>query len=204
MFDDAFTKLDSDDVASVLNNVNPLLQGTQYKPDDTTIMTVDMPFYHGYQFIDIADHTVHPLSRHYAIYSDDDIQIIDFTNDPIYAMNAKAPILLEDDTVFDYVRFFFRYVSGKHGRFLVVENVDDIAWKEDPPPNARQAIAKMIEPLTLKDKQEDGTYILSAFMVFKDGLFQSDVVIKPDGMVSLANEQLMIEDMPILDDVVGS
>ena len=40
-------------------------------------------------------------------------------------------------------------------------------------------------------------------MMFKDSLFKSDVTVQDNGVVSLQNEELLIEDMPVLDDTFG-
>ena len=40
-------------------------------------------------------------------------------------------------------------------------------------------------------------------MVFKDSLFKSEVEVKPSGLVSLSNEELLVEDLPVLDDTFG-
>ena len=203
MFDEAMTQLELDETATILDQINPLIEGNPYDPVETTIMAIDLLFYHGYQYCEISDHTAHPKRRHVAIYSHGDPHILNFTNEAIYKLNAHIGIQIDDTTIYDYVRFFFHHSTGQHGRFLIVENIDDIAWKENPPPNARAAIAKMIEPVTLKDKHEDGSYTLNAHMVFKNGLFRSDITVAKDGTVTMSNEELLIEDMPILDDVIG-
>jgi hypothetical protein len=40
-------------------------------------------------------------------------------------------------------------------------------------------------------------------MIFKDSLFRSTVQVAPDGMVSLTDEELVVEDMPVVDDLLG-
>jgi hypothetical protein len=49
---------------------------------------------------------------------------------------------------------------------------------------------------------EEGKITLIAFMVFKDSLFRANVHVERDGMVSLSDEALVIEGMPIVEDVV--
>lgn len=205
MFTEEFTKLSPEDIQSVLGHINPSLGDQAYDPDKATVMSADLSFYHGYQFVHVADHSVHPARNHYAVYNDIDGEhyVSDFTNDFIYGLNKNLGLMLDEDNVLDYIRFFFANVVGQHGRFLVVEAIDDIAWRENPPPNAREVISKMIEPLTLLEQKADGSYIVQAYMVFKTGLFKADVSVAADGVITLSHEEMLIEDMPIIDDVIG-
>ncbi|MEK7801928.1 MAG: hypothetical protein AAB276_05685, partial [Pseudomonadota bacterium] len=164
----------------------------------------DLSFYPGHRFLDIADHSHIPAARRFLIEKDEHYTVIDFTNMPFYGLNSSVPIKLTKETLGDYTRFFFQFVRGRHGRFLIVESVDDIQWREEPPPAARRAIGKLITPMTLiPNDTPNGPYHLLAQMVFKDSLFQSDITVTETGMVSLSNEKLMIEDLPVLDDVFG-
>ncbi len=203
MHQEAFEKLELADVATILDQVNPLFEGMQFDPVETTVMAASLPFYPGYRLLDITDRTVMPPARRFVLFSAKKSIVLDFTNIPIYALNGELPIKLEEENVADYVRFFFSYVRGRHGRFIVTESIDDINWKDDPPPAARKAIGKMIKPLTLKEHSPDGRFYMEARIVFKDSLFKSDITIGKDGQVTLSNEELLLEDMPVLDDVFG-
>ena len=191
-----------------MDAVNDHIDGGAFDPVDTTIMAIDVPFYPGYRFLEISDTSLTPARKRFVIIKSDqaniisDVVVLDWTNEPIYILNQKAPIQLNADNIAEYVRFFFTYVRGKHGRFIVTENVDDINWKEDPPPQARKAIAKMLVPVELKE-EKDGNMYLEATMMFRDSLFKADVEVQPNGLVSLSNEKLLVEDMPVRDDTFG-
>lgn len=201
MFQDTYVKLDALETEQILERVNPHMQGSTFDPSHTVIMARDLSFYEGYRFLDIADHRSMPQNRRYVLLSKKDIVVLDFTNHPIYALNAKLPIALDDDNIDDYVRFFFSNVRGRHGRFLITESVEDINWREDPPPSARKAVGKMLHPLEIY--RNNGGYELKGQMMFKDTLFQADIAVTKDGTVSLSNQQLLIENMPVLDDTLG-
>lgn len=203
MFKDAFIKLEGEEAKELLSRVNPLQDGAGFDVDNVSIMTHDLSFYPGYKLVELVDHEAVPVRRKFAVSKGDDVVILNWTNEPIYQLNSRVPISLSEQTVLNYARFFFMYVRGRHGRFLICETVDDINWKEEPPPAARKAVGKMLEPLYLKDMSDDGTYNLDARMIFKDSLFRSAVHVRPDGMVSLSDEELLIEDMPVLDDTFG-
>jgi hypothetical protein len=203
MYQDAFTKLELAEVTSILERLNPEFDGTVFKAEETTIMAQDISFYPGYRLLDIADHTNVPIMSRFVIYGDDQFVVLNFSNETIYGFNKALPVHLDESNVLDYARFFFTYVRGKHGRFIITEGIDDIRWKDDPPPSARTTIGKMINPLHLERIDEHGDFHVKACMVFKDSLFRSNVKIQMNGFVSLADEELLIEDMPILDDTFG-
>jgi hypothetical protein len=203
MFYDAFIKLDRLQAAKMTEIINPHLD-IKYDPDTATLMIHNLSFYEGHYIVELTDHTQHPPVVRVVVCNDAGaVHVLDWTNKPIFALNKSVPINLKDDRLLDYVRFFFHYVRGKHGRFLIIDTVDDIDWREEPAPAGRKALGKMIEPLHMKKKENDGTVIMQASIIFKDSLFTGEVHIKPDGNIVLQNEELLVEDIPVADDVFG-
>ncbi len=207
MFNDAFTKLDLAETAKLLDIINPHLAPSYFDPVTATILSIKPSFYPGYKFLDIADFSITPLVRRQVLYNSasknsDSIIIMNWSNEPLYRLNIALPIQLDDKNVIEYARFFFTYVRGRQGRFIVAENVDDIPWREDPPPQARKALAKMLIPVEIKEVLAD-KYCLQATMIFKDSLFKADIEVALNGFVTMSGEQLLVEDMPVLDDALG-
>lgn len=200
---DHFTKLALPECEVVLVEINPALQGSQFHPATVTILAHEPRFYPGYRFFDIADYETVPNIRKFVLYKPDHIVLLDWTNEPLYQLNKIAPLTLNDETVLDYVRFFFTYVRGRHGRFIITDTADDILWREEPPPAARKAITQMLAPLHIIDRSDDGDYILEARMMFKDALLKTIITVKADGAVNLSNETLLEEGLPVLDDTFG-
>lgn len=193
-------KLDAEKTARILSEVNPHLEPVPFSMETTTIRTQRLPFYKDYEFIELTDLSAVPAARKYAIYKPGDVNVINWTNQTIYETNEKAPIKLDARTVLSYVKFFFGYVRGRHGRFLIIETIDDIRWQIEPPLQGRKVMQEMLEPVTLVNHEDDGTFNLEAFMVFKDSLFKTQIHVKADGLVSMSQEELKIEGMPVLQD----
>ncbi len=60
----------------------------------------------------------------------------------------------------------------------------------------------MVAPIQLEGT-EGGVYRLGIHMMFKDSLFKANVDISPDGHVKILEETLLIEDIPVIDDIIG-
>lgn len=207
MFRDAFTRMDQLETADLLGPVNEALQGQGQSPFDparTTVLAMGLSFYPGYRLLEIADHSLSPVRELFCIIAPDHrVSLLDWTNVPIYALNASVPVQLNEQNITEYTRFFFAYVRGRHGRFLLAETIDDIVWRDEPPAPVRKTLGGLIEPLAPIGTADDGSFILNARMVFKNSLFKARVFISPDGFVALRDEELVIEDLPVQDDVLA-
>lgn len=203
MFHEAFKKLEVEEVAAITDQVNRLVDGTLFDPLETTILAIQLPFYPGYRFLDIADHATNPPLQRYALERDSTYTLLDWTYRPIYAVNEKAPLTLDQENVLEYVRFFFSHVRGRHGRFVVAESLENIQWKEEPSPAERKSLGKLVEPLKIVEKLKHGVFKLEAKMMLKDTLFKADIYVEPNGKVVMGNHDILLEKMPVLDHATG-
>ncbi len=204
MFYEDFTKLHNDEIDTIISHVIKHYPEIELDVENTTIQSADIPFYHGYQMLEIYNHTIHPVKKYYVIYNEIDGQsdLIDYTNQLIYKLNKDIPIILDHENVLEYVKFFFAYVSGSQGQFKVVSSISDIPWRDAPPPNAHEVISQMIAPISVIDYQKNGTYKLEAFMTFKTGLLKADIDVDQFGNVTMSEEEMLIDDMPLIDDIM--
>ena len=60
----------------------------------------------------------------------------------------------------------------------------------------------MIEPLRVSSEDSE-SFTLKSSIIFKDSLFEADVIVKKDGQITLTRQEILVEDIPVLDDVFG-
>lgn len=204
MFADAFKTIEHGEAAAILDQLNPLLDGATFDASMARILSHSLPFYAGHELVEVTDYDVNPPRRVSCVIrmsgAKPIVTLLDGTNAPIYRLNASAPIFLNEDTIKFYTKFFFHYVRGRFGRFLIVENTDEVDWREEPAPAGMKALGKMIHSVELKSIDDKGAFYLNASIVFKDSLFESDIIVQENGDVTLSNQELLVEDIPVLDD----
>lgn len=197
-------KLDEAEKKPLIEEINAKVTPAPFDPGTAGLRRHRLDFYPEYDLYEISDHAVAQGLRKYALRKPGNVVMLDWTNQPIYETNRAAPIRLTDLNVTDYLKFFFSYVRGRHGRFVIVEHVDEISWQIEPPPQGRKALQDMIAPVTLVARDADGTYHLECFMIFKDSLFKTKAQVQKDGLVTLSEEELKIEGMPVVEDKAGA
>lgn len=201
MYNPIWEDVDFNDAPTLVDRINRELKDCQFDAITTLVRRHNLSFYAEFDLYEFEDTGSEPALTRRALVNSDQIFILNWTNGPIYTANEAAPINVTVDNAADYVKFFFNFVKGRHGRFVLVDNSSEIAWNGAVPEKGKEAIGKIIEPVVVTGN-EDGKIILKAFMVFKDSLFRANVHVERDGMVSLSDEALVVEGMPIIEDVV--
>jgi hypothetical protein len=202
MFDPHWQEIDPEEMPRLVAELNRELKDRPFDAMSTVGRRATLSFYAEYDLLEITDTaTSDPSYTRRVLYGPDGFHIMNWTNGPIYSTNEKGPINVSEDNAAEYSKFFFNFVKGRHGRFVIVEDVNEIAWDGNVPDKGKEAIAKILKPVVVTGTEE-GKITLMAYMVFKDSLFRANVHVERDGMVSLSDEALVIEGMPIVEDVV--
>jgi hypothetical protein len=208
MFKDSYKDVSVKNLKIILDIVNDILPSSPLDSLKTKALSHGLPFYEGYQIVETRNSQDNPAPKIHVITPADlknidaqHIHILNGTNAPIYALNKNAPISLSADNVVLYTQFFFEYVRGAQGKFQVINALDDVEWIEEPAMSGRKALEKMINPITIINDHQDG-YDLKANIIFKNSLFESDIEVKQDGQITLKNQKILVEDLPIEDQLI--
>jgi hypothetical protein len=199
---------------SVTGHQKPITIDTTLNPEKTQISAADLPFYDGYRCYMLSDMSAPETNVRYILYKDGDISLMNWTNEPIYSVNERAPIKLDRKTVIPYAKFFFHYVRGQMGRFIIVERPEEVVWLPSAKNQEKADVAARLLPVTYKGIGRDNLFTLTATVVFKNALFKTDIKVAPYemdvfdpesgapehfsiGQMKLTNEDLLLEELNV-------
>ncbi|MGB8190856.1 MAG: tetratricopeptide repeat protein [Chitinophagaceae bacterium] len=166
---------------------------------DVIIECATLPFYEKIKLYKLTARNTDQLPFRYLLSDQKKVYPLNLSNEPIYETNNLG-FFINSQNVFDYVIFFFDAVAGRHGRFHILRNKEEIPWLLNTPADAKitEALRSYkIEPIISESADE---FVISCYMIFKNSLFSSNVhVVKVNGLMSLDKETLIIEGMPVKD-----
>lgn len=214
MFDVEFKPLDPAAAQKLLTDIATDIAPVKLTPGKTDVRVTDLPFYDDFKFYALSDSTLPQPNTRYALYKPGDISMMNWTNEPIYAVNERAPIKLDRKTAIIYAKFFFHYVRGQLGRFIIVEKPEEVVWLANANAKEKGEVASRLMPVTYKGIGRDNLYTLTATVVFKNALFKTDIKIAPYemdvfdaetnqpehftiGQMKLTNEDLLLEELNV-------
>ena len=171
--------------------INHCIQPVPFEEKTTVILFKTLPFYPRTQLIKLIENRTVPAITKYALYGtlDGSVQMIDWTNEPIYAVNKKAPIQISKDVFGDYIRFFFSFVVGRRGCFFIIQTDEDVKSLELS--QKQQSYVQHNLPLYKVTTNVDHDFMLRSIVFFKNNLFEVDIVASCEGQVLMHNEKLV-------------
>lgn len=175
------------------DELRPVLEAKGMDVNALDVRVAALPWYDEYKFYVLQDHE----QTRYMLYKAGDAELMNWTNEIIYRTNDKAPIKLDRKNVISYAKFFFHYVRGQLGRFIIVEKPDEVAWLDNASDEEMQKVNDRLMPVTYKGIGRDNRYLLTATVVFKNALFRTNIRVAPDGLMELTDEELLLEDLNV-------
>jgi hypothetical protein len=186
-----------------------------------------LSFYDGCDLVSLSEDDRPAPNERFILYLEDKKPIfMDWTNGPIYALNEQLAeegrFRIGRRTAPDYIRFFFHFVRGQLGRFILVNSVGEVPWTPDAPPDIKRKIdATLLRVLRYdghyggENGQTKDFYKFRGSVIFKNGLFETTILLAPYdtvlvadgdeeafpvGGLKLVDETLVEEDLPVIID----
>ncbi len=159
----------------------------------------ELSFYDDHVLIELRFESGGGPERVFGLHGATETHWLDGSSAAIHDTNAAEELELTDDTVHDYIRFFFYFVRGDDGPFVLIESESEVAVVDSPGGNGdpselltRQAtILSRVTPLTTRTVDEDGRWIVDCSVAFGSSFFTTTLAVAASGEVE------MIDDEPV-------
>ncbi|MER2519655.1 MAG: hypothetical protein ABTQ34_03085 [Bdellovibrionales bacterium] len=214
MIDLKFETLPATEAQKLVDAIASDIKPITLTRDKTNVQVASLPFYDDFRLYALSDMTIPMPNTRYMLYKPGDASLLNWTNEAIYSVNERAPIKLDKNSAVIYAKFFFHFVRGQLGRFIIVEKPEEVVWLSSANAKEKADVNARLMPVTYKGIGRDNLYTLQATVVFKNALFKTDIkiapyemdVFDPDinapehftiGQMKLVNEDLLLEDLNV-------
>jgi len=160
------------------------------------INIIELPFYKNYDLCKIKIKTSQSDIYKHVLISEQDAKSLGTTNDTIYDL-GENDLQLDNNSVKYYTTFFFDNVVGRLGKFYILKEGNQIPWRKDIviEQEFKTKVQNLITPLKLIS-QNDEHIRLNSYIIFKDALFKSDILVNfHNGQLTLTDEDQILIDI---------
>jgi len=182
--------------------------------DKTIVQSAELAFYTEDKLYAVSDTRIPGPNTFFFLRKPSDVTLMNWTNEPIYRVNERAPIKIDSKTCIQYARFFFHFIRGQLGHFIIVEKPNEVVWLDTASEKEKDNVNKLLVPITYEGIGSDNFINLKATIVFKNALFKTNIKIAQmdmdvsdpetnikehftNGMIRLTNEDLLLENLNV-------
>lgn len=198
----AYEKIEGSKAAKYIERLNKVRSGSAFDATHTALYVRNLPFAPGWHLAEFSDAFALPEKKAIALDNGHECLPVSYEPEFASAFIRSAGVTLNTGTAAEYLRFWFEYVRVQAERFLLVESIDDMPWREEPTPQARKALGKSITALAFESGGPD-TFVFKASVLFRDALFTCLVEVGVNGNVAITHRNLVADGLTVTDPLTG-
>ena len=155
---------------------------------------IPLPFYKNAFEVRIRDFATRPFITREYVCDDENVFKTDGEEDTLAEINDALSLSLTAENVAGYAAFYFQNVAIDDSFARLIFSADDVV-DENFDEDLRETLKKIIRAPQV-DKTEDG-FTVSAFVLSEDTLIKADLGVDESGAVSVDDEEIVYEDLPV-------
>ncbi len=198
----AYEKLEGTKARKFIERLNKAWDGSPFDAERTVVHVRDLSFVNGWALGEAGDAIAMPEKKCVVLDNGRECLPIEYSADFVPAFAANNNVILNADTAADYLRFWLEYTRSGPERFLLVETLDDIPWREEATPQARKSLSQSVAPLALVD-HTDAYFNFKACVLFRDTLLNCEFEVTPRGKVTITSRNIIAESLTVIDLLTG-
>lgn len=162
-----------------------------FSKDTTEVSIRPLPFYTRYKLFRLVNYATMPVFSLMYLSSGEDFIAVDGTAQPIYDVNQKDPIRLNEMNVIPYLDFFFGNVQGSEGDVFLIKDPKRMPFLESLSMEQRQSVIATFKPLRVSHEPE-GPYKVKGTIYYGGGLIAATILVFPDGRLAFEEQSLLL------------
>jgi len=164
-----------------------------------------LSFYAGFDYYEITKTKAGRSETGYFLWTPGEAIFLDGRSGAVHALNQRVGLHLGKHEVQDYLFFFCSSVEGEAGRFLIIDELDDLVFSVEPNEDYLAAVEEAIEPPSppIPMAAPDGdirSYSIAACVLYGDTLFRARFIVQVDGHIEMTEDEELFGQMPVLRD----
>lgn len=198
-----WTRLNRDQAHAVLNKLASHKDAVVFSKEATEVSWRTLPFYSQYKLYRLINYATMPTFMMMYLSNDNEFISIDGTANPIYTVNEKNPIRLNELNVVPYLDFFFANVQGSEGDAFLIKDPRKMPFFGNFSPAQQQSIVVNFKPLNVSHDAAANVLTVTGTLYYGAGLILSSIIVKPDGKISFQGQSLIMTGLHLPDSPYG-
>jgi hypothetical protein len=188
----SWTRLNREQAALVLSKLGGNQDTVVFSKEATEVAWRSLPFYTHYRLYRLTNFATMPTFTMLYLSNGDDFITVDGTANPLYTVNEKDGIRLNEMNVIPYLDFFFGNVQGSEGDVFLIKDPRKMTFMDNLSEEQQQSVITNFKPLKVTHDPAQRLYRVTGTLYYGGGLLSTTIVVTPDGKISFQEQSLLL------------
>ena len=185
-------RLEKDDVLTVLDKLGSDENAIVFSKDYTEVVWDELSFYSHFQIYRLVNYATMPSFTMEYLSNGNVFIPLDGTANPIYAINAEAPIKLTENNIVDYLTFFFNHVRGGDGEIYLVPDAHTMPFLDTLDEQLQQNIIDHHKPIEIGSNTVTGEFVVRGTLYYGGCLISATISVAADGRLAFKERDVLL------------
>ena len=190
---DTFYRLEKEESHAILDKLKSDERAVVFSKEFTQVSYKNFSFYNNFKLYRFVNYATLPSFVMEYLGDGDVFVALDGTANPIYAVNAEAPVNLTDDNVIEYLDFFFEHIHGSEGDIYLIKTAKDIPSLASLDEAQRQTVIDAYVELEKLPHQENSEFKVRATVYYAGSLLSAVINVNSNGRISFSSRQMLLK-----------
>lgn len=188
-------RLDRENSQKMIENVKSSGDPGLFSPATSEVQRAYLPFYRDYMAYKLTNYASLPSFTFEYLGDGQFFQHLDGTETPIYAVNDKGTLKLNELNVAEYLSFYFKHVSTEDGDVVFVKDPHDMPLLDSLDSVSMETLVRNHQPPEVEYSQTRNVYVVKATLYFEGQLIRATINVNAAGRVSITDQTMIMTEI---------
>jgi len=188
----SWTRLNREQAHQILNKLSGHKDAVVFSKEATEVSWRSLPFFNNYRLYRLINYATMPTFSMMYLSNGDEFISVDGTANPIYTVNEKDSIRLNEMNVIPYLDFFFSNVQGSEGDVFLIKDPRKMPFIDSLSEGQQQSVIDSFKPLKVSYDATQHVHLVSGTIYYGGGLISATIVVTPEGKLAFHEQNLLL------------
>jgi hypothetical protein len=187
-----WVRLERQEAHDVIGRLSGQRDAVLFSKDTTEVVKRDIPFYPQHQLFRLTNYATLPTFTLTYLSDGSDFIALNGTANPIYTVNEKAPLALDETNIIPYLDFFFSNVQGSEGDVFIIKDPRKMPFMDSFTQEQQSRILGTFKPLTVAADAERHGFVVTGTIYYGGGLLAATLFVTAEGKLSFLEQNMLL------------
>lgn len=177
----------------IIGKVTHASEGSLFSGKTSEVSCSALPFYRNFLLYRVTNYATLPSFSLDFLGDGNTFYLLDGSPDPIFMVNSRGDLRLNENNVLGYVEFFLKYITTEDGDIYLIRDPENLPFLDSMSFEQQWALKQRFTPLELSYDAGDDCYKIRGDVYYGGTLMKATLSIGMDGTISFSDQSMLTQ-----------